>query len=205
MIAILHDKGLTAFDKNNIGRSRKYAVKICIEVTLQLLTKSLSDKMKSLLLWTGIGTSIEIDVLHCLWNVSEQEATNTVDILWTYGLLQFTDITIPQMNTLQCCVEIHAVISQYIIKNMESREMSRLSPFLELNTSELVDKKSTELAVKNYFFHASSSLFYDINYLKHFGHIIENYKLPYCIKKISMMTITDPHRVILYLHDIPDS
>ena len=40
----LHDKGLTAFDKNNIEKSCRYAVKICIEVTLELLIKSLSDK-----------------------------------------------------------------------------------------------------------------------------------------------------------------
>ena len=148
VITYLHDQGLTAFDKNNIERSRKYAVKICIEVTLQLLTKSLSDKTKSLLLFTGIGASIEIDLLHCLWDVSEQEARNAIDVLWAYGLLQFTDITIPPLNKLQRCVEVHTVISQYIIENMESTEYSRLSPFAELNTSKLISEKLSELAEK---------------------------------------------------------
>ena len=40
--AKLHDKGLTAFDKNNIeatNKSRKFAVQVCIEMTLELLTK----------------------------------------------------------------------------------------------------------------------------------------------------------------------
>ena len=49
----LHDKGLVAFDKNIIGnahKSRNYAVKVCMEVTLELLTDPLSDKIKSLIL-----------------------------------------------------------------------------------------------------------------------------------------------------------
>ena len=57
--AKLNSKGLTAFDKNNIetiNKSRKYAVKACIEMTLELITKSLSNKIKTSVLWTGIGT-----------------------------------------------------------------------------------------------------------------------------------------------------
>ena len=70
----LYQKGLTAFDKNNIEKSRRYAVKICIEVTLELLTQSLSNNLKTLILWTGIGTSLQTDVLDKLWNVSEYDA-----------------------------------------------------------------------------------------------------------------------------------
>ena len=56
--AKLHHKGLTAFDKNNIETiktPRKLAVKACVEITLELLTKSLSDKIKILILFNGIG------------------------------------------------------------------------------------------------------------------------------------------------------
>ena len=203
VITYLHDKGLTAFDKNNIGRSRKYAVKICIEVTLQLLTKSLSDKTKSLLLWTGVGTSIQINVLYCLWNVSEQEARNTVDELWTYGLLQFTNITMPLLNKLQHCVEVHAVISQYIIENMESREYSRLSPVLGLNTAYSLAIIMDKEVAKNYNTHSLSLC--SIDFLKYFGRTIENNDLPFYIKVMGTMAINDPHRVILILQNILDN
>ena len=44
-----HHKGLTAFDKNNIEtvkKGRKLAVKACIDITLELLTRSSTDKIK---------------------------------------------------------------------------------------------------------------------------------------------------------------
>ena len=107
--AKLHHKGVTVFDKNNIeaiNKSRKLAVKACIEMTLELLTKSLSDKIKILILWTGIGTSLQIAVLNILWNISKREAEETVDALWAYGLVQFTDITISPNNITQHCVEV---------------------------------------------------------------------------------------------------
>ena len=116
----LHHKGLTAF---NIERSCKYAVKTCIDVTLELLTKSVSDKMKSLIIWTEIGTSLQTAVLHNLWNIlSEHEARNVADELWIYDLVQFTEITISLHNNAQCCVEVHAVISQYIMEGRNSYE-----------------------------------------------------------------------------------
>ena len=138
----LHDKGLTAFDKNNIetiNKSRKLAVKACIEMTLELLTKSLSDKIKSLILWTGIGTSLQTAVLNDLWDISKQEAVDTVDVLWAYGLVQFNDVTISPHNITQHCVVVHAVISHYIIECMYSNEVFALSPFCgNLNTAKSV-------------------------------------------------------------------
>ena len=90
--AKLHDKGLTAFDKNNIEavmRGRSLAVKACIEITLELLTKSLSDKIKTLISLIGIGTSLQTAVLNNIWNISKQEAEDTVDVLWAYGLVHY--------------------------------------------------------------------------------------------------------------------
>ena len=130
--AKLHHKGLTVFDKNNIEtvkKGRTLAVKACIEITLESLTKSTTNKLKSLILWTGIGTSLHTAVLNNLWNISKQEAEDTVDVLWAYGLVQFTDITISPNNIKQHCVEVHAVISQYIIECMNSNEILTLSPF----------------------------------------------------------------------------
>ena len=205
--AKLHHKGLTAFDKNNIEtvkKGRKLAVKACIEITLESLTKSLSDKIKTLILWTGIGTSLHTAVLNNLWNISKQEAEDTVDVLWAYGLVQFTDITISPNNIKQHCVEVHAVISQYIIECMDSKETVTLSPYGELNTSSSVDEGLALTFKQSYGVHDPSSLT-PMDYLKYKLSEIENGLLPHYLKTINMYTVSDPHRVIIRLLQIKDA
>ena len=207
--AKLHHKGLTAFDKNNIEttkKGRKLAVKAFIEITLELLTKPLSDKIKTLILYNGIGTSLQIAVLNNLWNISKQEAEDIVDVLWAYGLVQFTDITISPNNIKQHCVEVHAVISQYIIECMNSNETFTLSPFGigGLNTAQSVNEGLTLTFQQSYGVHDPSSLT-AMDYLKYKLSQIENVVLPFYLKTINMYTVTDPHRVILILQDIKDS
>ena len=203
--AKLHHKGLTAFDKNNIEtiiKSRKLAVKACIEMTLELLTKSLSDKIKSLILFTGIGTSLQTAVLNILWNISKQEAEDTVDVLWVYGLVQFTDVTISPNNITQHCVEVHAVISQYIIECMDSNEVSVLSPFGKKSNAGLSVCEGLALTFQqSYGIHDSSSLT-AMDYLKYKLSDIENSLLPFYLKSINMCIVTDPHTVILALQQI---
>ena len=198
----LHCKGLTAFDKNNIERSRKYAVKICIEVTLELLPKSLSDKIKILILWTGIGTSLQTAVLHYLWKITEHEARNVVNILWAYGLVQLTDIIVPPQKDVQHSVEVHAVISQYIIECMESNEVFALSPCLGSNTiAETVGIELGEQFLKSYGIHDLPSLCAS-DYLKYMLIAIEYHLLPFNIKQINMFSIADPHFTIKMLQEI---
>ena len=204
--AKLHHKGLTAFDKNNIeaiNKSRNLAVKTCIEITLELLAKSLSDKIKSLILYNGIGTSLQIAVLNNLWNISKQQAEETVDALWAYGLVQFTDITISPNNITQHCVEVHAVISQYIIECMDSNEIFTLSPSVKLNTWVSVIDGLSSTFQQSYGVHDLSSLTV-VDYLKYQLNHIENQELPLKVKAINMYTVTDPHFVILILQKIKD-
>ena len=207
--AKLHHKGLTAFDKNNIEtvkKGRKLAVKACIEITLELLTKSLSDKIKTLILFIGIGTSLQIAVLNNLWNISKQEAEDTVDVLWAYGLVQFTDITISPNNIKQHCVEVHAVISQYIIECMNYNEILTLSPFSSsgLNTAQSVRDGLILTFQQSYGVHDPSSLT-AMDYLKYRLSQIENVVLPHYLKRINMHVVTDPHDVILTLQEIKDA
>ncbi|XP_065894224.1 uncharacterized protein [Dysidea avara] len=187
----LRDKGLTAFDKNNIDRSRKYAVKICIDVTLDLLTKSLSDKMKTLIFWTGIGTSLQIAVLHNLWNVIKHEARDIVDSLWAYGLVQFTDIVLPPHNITQRCVEVHAVISQYIIENLDPDEYNTLAPSGRLGTMANVTDGIRQQFARSTVVYKQLSLS-ATDYLKQRVNEIQNLTLPHHIKQICMFAITDP-------------
>ena len=204
--AKLHHKGLTAFDKNNIEtvkKGRKLAVKACMEVTLELLTKSSTDKIKMLILWTGIGTSLQTAVLNKLWNISKQEAEDTVDELWAYGLVQFTDITISPNSIKQHFVEVHAVISQYILECMESKEVYNLYSIIILNMGSV----GVGLALtfqESYGVHNSSSLT-AMDYLKYKLSEIENLELSYCLKRVNMCIISDPHVVILLLQQIKDT
>ena len=209
--AKLHHKGLTAFDKNNIEtvkKVRKLAVKACIEITLELLTKSLSDKIKSLILYIGIGTSLQTAVLNILWNISKQEAEDTVDVLWAYGLVQFTDITISPNNIKQHCVEVHAVISQYIIECMDSKEVFALSPYVDggLNTAQSVDEGLTLTFQQSYAVHVHDpSSLTSMDYLKYKLSEIENDVLPHFLKKMNLLAGTEPHDVILSLQMIKDA
>ena len=205
--AKLHHKGLTAFDKNNIEtvkKGRKFAVKACIEITLESLTKSTANKLKTLILCIGIGTSLQTVVLNNLWNISKQEAEDTVDVLWAYGLVQFTDIIISPNNIKQHCVEVHAVISQYIIECMDSDEIHTLSPHGGLNTSLSVGKGLLLTFQQSYGVHDPSSLT-AMDYLKYQLSEIENVLLPHYLKAINMYTVTEPHKVILTLQQIKDA
>ena len=200
----LHHKGLTAFDTNNIttiNKSRKLAVKACIEMTLELLTKSLSDKIKTLILWTGIGISLQTALLNNLWNVSKQEALDSVDVLWAYGLVQFTNIIISPKNIKQHCVEVHAVISQYIIECIDSEEAYTLSPKGTLNTTFSIENGLISIFKQSYGVHDLSSLT-DVDYLKDKLSVIENYLLPFYLNSINRITVTDPHYIILALQRI---
>ena len=197
----LRHKGLTAFDKNTItitNKSRRLAVKACIEMTLQLLTKSLSDKIKILILWTGIGTSLQTALLNALWNVSKQEAEDSVDALWAYGLVQFTDIIISPQNIKQHCVEVHAVISQYIIECIDSEEAFTLSTYGALNTGDSVWNELILTFQQSYGVHDLSSLT-AVDYLKYKLSEIENVLLPFYLKFISTITVAEPHNIILAL------
>ena len=202
--AKLHHKGLTGFDKNNIEtvkKGRKLAVKACIEITLELLTKSMSDKIKTLILWTGIGTSLQTAVLNKLWNISKQEAEDTVDVLWAYGLVQFTDITISPNNIKQHCVEVHAVISQYIVECMNSNKIFTLLPCDSDGLNTAVGLTLT--FQQSYGAHDPSSLT-AMDYLKYILSKTENVELPFYLKRINMHTVKDPHYLILLLQQMKD-
>ena len=196
----LHNKGLTAFDKNNIEMGRRYAVKACIEVTLELLSKSSSDKIKTLILWTGIGTSLQATVLHNLWNITEDGARDTTDLLWGYGLVQFTDIIVPPHGNTQPCIEVHAVISQYIIESMNSDEVITLSPYGGVDTCQSIGVGLIQQFQWQYGYetHDLASI-PATDYLKYKANEIENLLLPFYLKKINMLTTFDPHRIKILL------
>ena len=200
--AKLYDKGLTAFDKNNIEKmkkGRKLAVEACIEMTLELLTKSLSVKVKKFVLFNGIGMSLQTEVLHNLWNISKEEAEDVIDRLWAFGLVQFTNTAAsPSLNT-QRCLEVHAVISQYIIECMNAEEMKTLSS----NDKEYhaVHVRLQLLFRESYGVHDLLSLT-PKECLKYILSEIKSIRLPICIRLVNIHTVTDLYFLTTLLQSI---
>ena len=198
----LQEEGQTAFDKNSndLRRNRNYAVSFCINATLKLLDPEVADKLKTLILWNGIGTSLQVAVLHYLWATTEYEARDAADVLWSYGLIQFTDIILPPINHKQRCVEVHAVISQQIIETMHSNEVATLSPIIQFGTGEAVEKEIGNLLFKSYKADTNDSP--QKEFLKYTWYYTENCTLQCLIKQINLHTVTDPHLAILTLHEL---
>lgn len=192
--------GQTAFDKETDSKQRmhNYAVAACVKATLEILDPEISNHLKTLILWNGIGTSLQLDVLHYLWATTESEAKETANILWTYGLLQFTDIILPPINQRQRCVEVHAVISQHIIETIQSFEVALLSPIVQFGTADAVEKEVGNILYKSY--NQQNNLQDD--FLPYARYFTENCTLQYLIKKINLHTVTDPHLAILTLHEL---
>jgi len=194
--------GLMGFDKKDCKdseKSRQYTISARLQVTMGLLTKSLSDKLKSLILYTGIGSSLQTAVLHNLWKTTEQEAEKIVDTLWTYGIVTYTDITVAPYNDSQNCVEVHSVICQYIIESMDSKEMITLSPYAQLGTHQSVFRALRQQLSKLF----AGTLFIR-EHLVYRLNEIEYVLIPCYLKEISMWAVTDPHCTIVMLNQIQE-
>ena len=206
--AKLRHKGLIAFDKNNMeatNKNHKSAVKACIDMTLELLTKSLSNKIKNLILYTGIGISLQTVVLDLLWNISKQEAVETVEILWAYGLIQLTDIKLAPNHKTQQYVEVHAVISQYIIESMDSKEVNVLSPFQRIMSTQKLIAERLRCSFQKSCGVLDPSKLSSVDYLEYKLSEIENDQLPFYIKMINRSIVHDPHKVMELLQRIKDA
>ena len=200
----LYAKGLIAFDKevmtskDAIKKNRKHAVKVCMGVTLDLLEADAKKKLKVLVLWNGIGTSLQKNILHYLWDNAEWEATDTINMLWTYGLVQFSDIKLPPHNKTQRCVEVHAVISHFLIQNMNSHEVENTAARTIFNRSETIGHNLVLLYEQS--FGVS-----DLSSVKQMEYIIGEAQyctLPFYIKRINMSTAVSPHHAIVALQSI---
>ena len=196
----LYARGLTAFDRNNVDSNksnRKNAVKACIETTLDLLQKADPDKMKVMILYTGIGCAIPTVVLHVIWKVSQLEADDTTSILWGHGLVTYSSSVIPCFGIQQCHIEIHAIISQFIIETIQSEEVMQLTPYVNLNSAAPIFAVP---AVYEEFHRCYGSpdlaSLSDQEYLKYWINSLEYCAIPYQLRYANMWAIHDPHIII---------
>ena len=96
-------------------------------------------------------------------------------------------------------MQVHAVISQYIIECMESKEADNLFQNIGLTAEGLALTFQQSYGV-----HDPSSLT-AMDCLKYRLSLIENVLLPNLLKRINMYTVIDPHGVILALQRIKDA
>ena len=170
----------------------------CIKLSLELLDRSHLDRMKSLILYTGIGASLQTAVLYVLWNISEHEANDTLFALNALGLVYFTDITIPPYINKQQCVAVHDLVSQYIIKNFDTDEIMLLSPIAQLGTFHSVSESLQQLFDEA----CDSSLLTAEEYLHYRVSIVENFELFFSLKNVNMEAALHPHSMMMMLEDL---
>ena len=191
--AKLRHEGLTAFDKSD----SESMVKICIEVTLVSLTKASLDKIKTMILYSGIS-ALPSNVLKNLWNISKQDAQDAINKLWATGVVRFIDIQIPLGNLKQQCIEVHPVISQYVIENMDSNDFKNLSPYysehLNARTQQSVRRELLNDFMQAYGVTNTLELS-SIDLFKYQMSEIDAVDLPYFLRGINMYVVSDPHLI----------
>lgn len=199
----LYEKGLTVFDKNcfsDKSKSRKFAVKACVEVSLDFLQPDEQNKLKTLILYTGIGSSIAMSPLYLLWRVSKEEAKACLEKLWSYGLVMSKKLLIPPHNNIQDCVEVHCTISTYIIDSLNSAEVVTLSQITE-GLSDVIEGL-TDSFIESYGCHPSQ--LDQVKFLEYWKTRLEHDIVPYYLRRINMCAVIDPHKIILLTQQIQE-
>ena len=200
----LHERGLTAFDNNDLDLLNKFrnkSVSICIDTTLELLPKEILDKYITLILYTGIGGCFPKAATQSLWNTSDLQAKNSVNTLYAYGLVTFKNITISNHLKNQVVVHIHGVISQYIFDHVRSDQVANLSPFGVLHTNNSVGEKLVSLFKVSYGIQDLSSLT-PREYLNYALYQTEYVVIPFHLKRITAHILHDPHVILLMLQKV---
>jgi len=196
----IQDKGLTALDKeyHNKASIRNRAIKACVEASLDLLLQHEKDMFKAIILFTGIGSSVPVQVLHLLWKIAEKEAKQFLEKLRTYGLIIPKKLLIPPHYNEQECTEIHASISTFIIRALESEEVVKLSKEY-YGTVTIID------ALTNAFdqsFGQHPAQLGQEEFLLYWKTRLEHDVLVFYLRRINMSALIDPHRVNFIIKQI---
>ena len=190
-------KGLTKpFDINDAASNRLQSLRACIEVSLEFLDKSTKDKLLSLILYTGIGGSLQSQAVQCLWDVSNESAEKTISLLELSGLV-YTRLSKPMppfYNAAHIVLAVHGVISGYLINSITSEAVVNLSTSF-FHTDRLIGALEERTFLPP---HLSEKSDFLTNNKLRLEHII----LPYYMKDINMHVLHDPHFALVVLHNI---
>ena len=189
----IQDKGLSALDKEHHNKAaiRNRAIKACIEASLDLLLQHEKDMFKAIILFTGIGSSVPAQVLYLLWKITEKEAKQFLEKLRTYGLIIPKKLLIPPYYNEQECTEIHASISTFIIRSLESDEVVKLS--IEYYGNVTITDALTNAFDQSFGQHPAK--LGQEEFLLYWKTRLEHDILVFYLRRINMSALIDPHRL----------
>ena len=193
----LYNKGLTAFDQNATSRVNKdSAVKACIDATLELLTQKELSNLKIIVLYAGTGVKIPISSLHYYWT---DDVDQNLEKLSACGLVSVSKIALPPSICTLACIEMHAVITQYLIDSMDFGTIKQIfegmnianiqfmdwsfgSPEMEEDlVSDILDKIDLEALQSDEKYKALFTLQFSIGFLDNIG-------IPFSIQRVVILT-----------------
>ena len=133
-------------------------------------------------------------VLQVIWKVSQLEADDTASILWGHGLVTYSSSVIPCFGIQQRHIDIHAIISQFIIETIQSEEVIQLTPYVNLNSGApiFVVPAVYEEFHRCYGLPDLASLS-EQAYLKYRLSSLEYFAIPYQLRYANMWAFSDPH------------
>ena len=112
----LQAKGLTAFDPRYI--KKETAVKASINASLELLSKNERDILFHIVTSVGVGSYVLRVCIFKVSKVSSEEFDKLIESIWSHGLVNVGNMTLPLQGIATPCLEIHDVIAQYIVEEM---------------------------------------------------------------------------------------
>ena len=194
----LQNEGLTTFDHSE-RKSCKHAVKVCLEVTLKMLNEDIMAKFTNIIFSNGIGTLLQTKALH----VSDYKASEIVEVLLSRDLVQYSNIRLHPYNKAEHSIEVHAVISGFVIETIQVHELTNKMLLIAFNSDSNIAVSMGTVLTK--LFEESHGMG-DIgsqtttDYLKNIQRETENCEMQSYLKQINMSTITfSPHAVLLAL------
>jgi len=129
----LYNKGLTAFD--NSRASRENAVKASVDATLVMLNENELSNLKIIVLYVGFGVHIPKSILNHFWNGDVEDCAEK---FWSCGLITLTTLTLAPSKVKVSCIEMHAIITQYLVDNMEFGTFKQIVKILKLSNMKTI-------------------------------------------------------------------
>ena len=145
---VLYDEGLTAFDKTTISKDN--AVKACVNATLALLTEKELSNLKILVLYAGTGITVPKSSLRFYWRDSDVD--NNLEKLSSCGLVTIGRMSLPPSICTLSCVEMHAVITQYLMDSMDYGTYKQIYENMGISAVKLMDWSSSPEMLDDLFF-----------------------------------------------------
>ena len=118
----LFDNGLTAFDPKN--PMKEYAANASIKASLDLLSKDNLYRINKLVKTFTFRDVATKSMLLSIWEIENKEVDESCQVLWSAGLISYTSkaFLFAEIH----CIEVHAVISQYLFDHFKVDNMVKL-------------------------------------------------------------------------------